>query len=92
VLFKPVAAPSCSANADGIIEHNELPFVIGATERVRIGSHVNVDVAGAPGQGSARVWDLSRPDPESEPVGLSATVSPFAIVRPAEKLIVEDAG
>ncbi len=74
-LFTPVVLPACNANADGIIEHDEMPFVVGATARVRVGENVPVDVAGAPassvgGGGSARVWDLSRPDPDSEPVGL----------------------
>ena len=70
--FAPVALPACHANADGSIAHDELPFVVGAVARVRVGTNVSVDVAGAPGQGSARVWDLSRPAPESEPVGLLA--------------------
>src|SRR4051812_43436671 len=61
VLFAPVALPHCEANADGRIEHDELPFVVGATARVRVGASQNVDVAGKPGRGSARVWDLSRP-------------------------------
>src|SRR4051812_38273831 len=69
-LFQPVALPTCNANADGVIAHDELPFVVGATARVRIGTHEPVDVAGAPAQGSARVWDLSRPNPDDEPVGL----------------------
>src|SRR4051794_1734052 len=69
-LFTPVALPSCPANADGIITADELPFVVGATARVRIGQNVAVDVNGKPGQGGARVWDLSRPDPDDEPVGL----------------------
>jgi hypothetical protein len=43
---------------------------------VRIGSNVAVDVEGAAGRGSARVWDLSRPNPEEEPVGL-LTLAPM---------------
>jgi hypothetical protein len=69
-LFTPVALPTCHANADGIIEHEEMPFVIGATARVRVQENVSVDVDGAAGQDSSRVWDLSRPDPDDEPVGL----------------------
>src|SRR5205823_74883 len=57
------------ANNDGVIAKDELPFVIGATARVRIGSNVPVDVEGAAGRGSARVWDLSRPDPAEQLVG-----------------------
>ena len=75
--FQPVALPTCNANADGRIEHSELPFVVGATARVRVGQNVAVDVNGAPAQGSARVWDLSRPDPSAQPVGL-LTLEPMA--------------
>ena len=69
-LYRPVALPACAANVDGRIDADELPFVVGATARVRVGLDREVDVAGAPGRGSARVWDLSRPDPDDEPVGL----------------------
>jgi len=69
-LYQPVALPSCMPNLDGRIEHHELPFVLGATARVRVGQEREVDVDGEPGRGSARVWDLSRPDPVDEPVGL----------------------
>ncbi|HEY4223761.1 MAG TPA: hypothetical protein VGO62_20530 [Myxococcota bacterium] len=69
--------PTCHANADGTIERAEMPYLIGATERIRVGTHVPVDVNGKPGrstqepgQGSARVWDLSRPDPDGEATGL----------------------
>ena len=77
VLFAPVALPHCDANGDGRIEHDELPFVVGATARVRVGASQNVDVAGKPGRGSARVWDLSRPNPDDESVGL-LTLEPIA--------------
>lgn len=69
-LYLPVARPECSPNQDGRIDADELPFVVGATARVRVGLDREVDVAGAAGRGSARVWDLSRPDPADEPVGL----------------------
>lgn len=69
-LYQPVAMPSCRPNLDGRIESAELPFVVGATARVRVGLDREVDVEGAPGRGSARVWDLSRPDPADEPMGL----------------------
>lgn len=69
-LYQPVAMPSCRPNLDGRIESAELPFVVGATARVRVGLEREVDVEGAPGRGSARVWDLSRPDPADEPMGL----------------------
>lgn len=73
-LYAPVALPACAPNLDGRIDAAELPFVIGATARVRVGLDREVDVDGEPGRaassGSARVWDLSRPDPADEPVGL----------------------
>ncbi len=69
-LYQPVALPACTPNLDGRIEKAELPFVVGATARVRVGLDVAVDVEGEAGRGSARVWDLSRPDPGREPVGL----------------------
>ena len=71
VLFKPVAGPACSADDDGVVTKAELPFVIGATARMRIGTHVAVDVEGAPGRGSARVWDLTRLAPDDEPSALT---------------------
>lgn len=69
-LYQPVALPACQPNLDGRIEEHELPFVVGATARVRVGLEREVDVEGEAGRGSARVWDLSRPDPQDEPVGL----------------------
>lgn len=69
-LYEPVALPACQPNLDGRIERAELPFVVGATARVRVGLDLPVSTLGEPGRGSARVWDLSRPDPEDEPVGL----------------------
>ncbi|OGQ14158.1 MAG: hypothetical protein A2138_27805 [Deltaproteobacteria bacterium RBG_16_71_12] len=68
--YAPVALPACTPNLDGRIDAAELPFVVGATARVRVGLDMDVDVDGEPGRGSARIWDLSRPDPGEEPVGL----------------------
>lgn len=64
-----VALPDCQPNADGRITRDELPFLVGGTARVRVGTTVAVDTDGEPGQGSARVWDLSRPDPAEEARG-----------------------
>lgn len=69
-LYTPVALPGCTANQDGRIDAHELPFVVGATARVRVGTNVDVDVAGESGRDGARVWDLSRPAADDEPVGL----------------------
>lgn len=69
-LYEPVALPACRPDLDGRIDADELPFVVGATARVRVGLDVPVNTLGEPGRGSARVWDLSRPAPEDEPVGL----------------------
>lgn len=71
--YIPVELPACAPNLDGRIDAEELPFVIGATARVRVAANVAVDVAGAPGQSSARVWDLTRPDPADEALGLLTT-------------------
>ena len=71
--YIPVELPACAPNLDGRIDAEELPFVIGATARVRVAADVAVDVAGAPGQSSARVWDLTRPDPADEALGLLTT-------------------
>src|SRR5688572_15257298 len=64
-----MALPDCTPNLDGRIEALELPFVVGATAHVRVGSDVAVSTRGEAGRGSARVWDLSRPDPSDEPEG-----------------------
>jgi hypothetical protein len=72
----PVEFPSCEPNVDGRITRDELLFVEGATARVRIGRDVDVNVAGDAGQGSARVWDLTRPAPEDDELGL-LTVEPM---------------
>jgi hypothetical protein len=72
----PVEFPSCAPNLDGRITRDELLFVQGATARVRISRDVAVSVSGEAGQGSARVWDLTRPDPEEDELGL-LTVEPM---------------
>jgi hypothetical protein len=64
-----VALPDCAPNTDGRIVKDELPFVVGATARVRVGSDLQVDTDGVAAQGSARSWDLSRPDPSDQPRG-----------------------
>lgn len=74
--FVPDDIASCRPNVDGRITRDELLFVAGATARVRIATNVPVDVAGEAGQGSARVWDLTRPDPEDDALGL-LTVEPM---------------
>jgi hypothetical protein len=68
-LAPAVALPECAPNTDGRIVRDELPFVVGATARVRVGSELEVDTDGVPAQGSARSWDLSRPDPSDQPRG-----------------------
>lgn len=72
-LYVPVAIPGCTPNGDGAITADELPFVVGATARVRVGKNLAIAVDGEPGdsgEDDARVWDLSRPSPDDEPVGL----------------------
>jgi hypothetical protein len=61
--------PVCFGTLDGTLGRDQLPFVIGASERVRVGENVPVDVTGVAGVGDARVWDLSRPDPATESEG-----------------------
>lgn len=65
----PVLTPDCRPNNDGIIEANEMPFIEGATLRVRVGQNVNINVNGSVGEDGVRVWDLTRPEPQDEPVG-----------------------
>lgn len=68
----PVELPACAPNLDGRITRDELLFVAGATARVRIGRNIDLSslIAGEAGQGSARVWDLTRPPPEEDELGL----------------------
>jgi hypothetical protein len=67
--FVPVfTVPDCRPNNDGVIDKDELPFVVGAEARVRIGENVDVDVAGKVIDG-VRTWDLTRPEPKDDPIG-----------------------
>lgn len=63
-----VQIPGCTPNNDGIITIDELPVVLGAVARVRVANNVAVDVFGVE-QDGVTVWDLSNPDPDSEPQG-----------------------
>jgi hypothetical protein len=67
-LDPAVRVPACTPDNDGVIEPGELAFVPGlsARYRVREGSF-DFDTRGTIEEGVA-VWDLSRPDPEPEPV------------------------
>lgn len=68
--FEPaIAIPDCRPNNDGVIERSELPVVVGATARVRIGDNIPVDVEGTIDDDGLRTWDLTRPDPGDQPVG-----------------------
>jgi len=74
--FVPVIAlPDCRPNNDGVIDRAELPAVIGATARVRVGTDVEIDIDGVQ-QDGVTVWDLTRPDVDDEPVG-TLTVEPM---------------
>ena len=67
--FVPVfTVPDCRPDNDGVIDRDELPFVVGAEARVRVGQNVTVDVDGEVIDG-VRTWDLTRPDPKDDPVG-----------------------
>jgi hypothetical protein len=59
--------PDCQPNLDGTITASELPFLVGATAYIRVGVDVVVDVDGQAGRDGARVWDLSRPEPDQQP-------------------------
>lgn len=63
-----VAAPVCSGDNDGTITSAELPVKAGVIARYRIGQDVEVDVDGSVDDDGVVVWDLSRPDPASEPL------------------------
>lgn len=68
--FEPaIAVPDCRPNNDGVIEASELPVVVGATARVRIGRDTPFDVDGDEDDDGTIVWDLTRPDPDDEPLG-----------------------
>ncbi len=75
--FVPVVnLPDCRPNNDGVIERAELPVVVGATARVRVGVDVAVDIDGVTDNG-VTAWDLTLPLPDTEPAG-SLTVEPMA--------------
>jgi hypothetical protein len=68
--FEPaIAVPDCRPNNDGVIEASELPVVVGATARVRVGENIPVDVEGTVDDQGLRVWDLTRPNPDDQPIG-----------------------
>jgi hypothetical protein len=66
----PASVPACRGDNDGVIRADELPIVTGVVARVRVGTDVDVDVAGVVDDDGVTVWDLSRPDPADEPVGV----------------------
>lgn len=64
-------APDCRPNNDGTITKDEMPFILGAVERVRVQDgpvHVDVDGFLVDGTG-VRKWDFSTPAPETLPQG-----------------------
>ena len=67
---------ACVPDNDGIITQEELPFVPGARARIRVAEGpVAVDVTGRDEDG-VRVWDFSRPAPETEPVAFIGPSTP----------------
>lgn len=67
--FIPVIqVPDCRPDNNGVIDSDELPVVLGAVARVRVGQDVQVDIAGDVVDG-VQTWDLTRPEVQSEPVG-----------------------
>lgn len=64
-----VQLPDCRPNNDGIIEFAELPIVLNAVARVRVGTDVAVDVEGQVDADGVRFWDLSLPAIETQPQG-----------------------
>ncbi|MBI5495985.1 MAG: hypothetical protein HY904_13250 [Deltaproteobacteria bacterium] len=65
----PVNAPDCRPNNDGVIERQEMPFVLGAVARIRVGSGpMDVDVDGYVDETGIRRWDFSTPLPDSQPL------------------------
>jgi hypothetical protein len=92
-LYEPaVLIPACQPNNDGVIEAHEMPFVSGVQARYRIAEgDLDVDVKGRVGDDGVRVWDFSRPDPETEPVAMLGATSPvgwwFADTFPGADLV-----
>jgi len=67
--FIPVIqVPDCRPDNNGVIESSELPVVLGAVARVRVGQNVPVDIDGEVIDG-VTTWDLTRPEVQTEPVG-----------------------
>ena len=67
--FIPVIqVPDCRPDNNGVIEGSELPVVLGAVARVRVGQNVPVDIDGEVIDG-VTTWDLTRPEVQTEPVG-----------------------
>ncbi len=64
-----VEVPDCRPNNDGIITADEMPVVVGAIARNRIGENVAVSIAGTVNADGVRVWDLTRPVVDNEPEG-----------------------
>ena len=64
-----VQLPDCRPNNDGVIEFAELPIVLNAVARVRVGTDVAVDVEGQVDADGVRFWDLSLPAVETQPQG-----------------------
>lgn len=64
-----VQLPDCRPNNDGVIEFAELPIVLDAVARVRVGTDVAVDVEGQVDADGVRFWDLSLPAVETQPQG-----------------------
>lgn len=61
--------PDCRPDNDGVIERPELPFVAGVIARYRVAEGpVAVEPAGRLDDTGTRVWDLSVPKPDAEPL------------------------
>ncbi|MDF1562097.1 MAG: hypothetical protein P1V51_03590 [Deltaproteobacteria bacterium] len=91
-LDPAVRVAACTPDNDGVLEAGELAFVPDLKARYRVReSAIDFDTAGRLEEG-VTVWDLSRPDPESEPVarlGLSALAGQwFAGDFPGADLVV----
>ncbi|HEY1100553.1 MAG TPA: hypothetical protein VGF99_16550 [Myxococcota bacterium] len=69
-VYAPVVeVPDCRPDNDGIITADEMPVVVGAIARNRIGTNVPVDIDGTVGDDGVTRWDLTRPVVDIEPVG-----------------------